>query len=89
MTETHTHPHIKPLESLATSISVVDPGKATLNIQEIKCIPNGTPLPEESSTVLPCSGFMEQPAPVVQGFHQLECYEVVVAGVSFTPIKFD
>ncbi|KAJ5186316.1 aminotransferase class 3 [Penicillium cf. viridicatum] len=80
MTEEHTYLRVKPLESVATWISESDSGKGNMDIQEIECIPHGTPLPGESSTGSPCSGSMEQPAPVLEGFNQIEYYEVLVAG---------
>ena len=89
MNEQYEYSHIKPLESGATSVPEVDSGKVTLNIREVEDIPGDTPSPEELSTISPFPGSMEQPASGVEVVHQLECYDVVVAGVSFTPIRFD
>lgn len=89
MSEEHTCLHIKPLESGANWVSEVDSEKVALNIQEGNNVLDDTPSSEESSKISPFSESMEQPAPAVEGICQLECYDVLVAGVSFTPTKLD
>lgn len=89
MNEQHEYSHIKRLDSGATSVLKVDSGKVTLNIREIEDVPGDTPSPDELSIISPLPGSIGQPASGVEVVHQVECYDVVIVGVSFTPIKFD